>query len=288
MLIDTHCHVHFNAYKDDMDEVVKETLKNDVAMITVGTQRSTSKNGVELAKKYDGLWAAVGLHPSHLFETFVDEDEVKLHSKNETFDIEYYRELSKDPKVVAIGEMGLDYFHVHDGVSLLDQKKKQFETWEAGARLAKEENLPLITHCRDAHDDQVKLIEKVYGPWSEGDPKRGVIHCFTGTKRDAEKYFKLGFMISFTGIITFPPRKADIEAGKETLQDVVKWAPLDKIMVETDAPYLSPVPYRGKRNHPMYVKYVAEKVAELKDISYEEVAQSTTDNAKRLFNKIKQ
>jgi TatD DNase family protein len=299
-LVDTHCHVHFNAFKGDMDETVRAALASGVGIIAVGTQKDTSLNGIKLAERHDNVWASVGLHPSHLFEGYVDEQEVQFKSRNETFDVEFYRSLLKHPKVVAVGEMGLDYFHTYETISLEDQKKREAEAFEAGARLAIEEDVPVIIHCRDgstplttgAHEDQIALIEKIWGPGP--DPvrgqapvaPRGVIHCFTGTKHDAERYFALGFYVSFTGVITFPPKKADIAAGKELLTDVVKWAPLDKIMVETDAPYLTPMPFRGKRNLPEYVKHVASKIAELKGLSFDEVAEATTANAKRLFRKM--
>lgn len=287
MLFDTHCHVHFNAFKDDMDDVVKSALADDVAMITVGTQKDTSANGVALAERYDKVWASVGLHPSHLLPGYVDEDEVAFRSRNEAFDPDYYRELLRHPKVVAVGEMGLDYYHEHKEIPLEEQKKLQATAFTAGAELAKSEGLPVIIHCRDAHDDQIELLTKIYGPYVDGDPLRGVIHCFTGTIRDAERYFNLGFLISFTGIITFPPRKKDVEEGKELLTDVVRWAPLDRILVETDAPYLSPVPMRGKRCLPEYVRHVAAKVAELKGIEVKEVEEETTKNTLKLFTKIR-
>lgn len=286
MLFDTHCHVHFNAFKDDMDEVVQAALDDDIAMITVGTQKDTSANGLALAERYDRVWASVGLHPSHLLPGYVDEDEVAFKSRNEEFDPNYYRELLQHPKVVAIGEMGLDYYHGHETVPLEEQKRIQAKAFIAGAELAKSESLPVIIHCRDAHDDQIELLTKIYGSYVAGDPLRGVIHCFTGTIRDAQRYFDLGFLISFTGIITFPPRKKDITEGKELLTDVVKWAPLDKILVETDSPYLSPVPMRGKRCLPQYVRYVAAKVAELKGIDVKEVEEQTTKNVLKLFTKI--
>lgn len=286
MLFDTHCHVHFNAFKDDMDEVVKAALADDIAMITVGTQKDTSANGLALAERYDRVWASVGLHPSHLLPGHVDEDEVAFKSRNEEFDPDFYRELLQHPKVVAVGEMGLDYYHGHETISLEEQKKIQTTAFTAGAELAKSEGLPVIIHCRDAHDDQIELLTKIYGPYVTGDPLRGVIHCFTGTIRDAQRYFDLGFLISFTGIITFPPRKKDVAEGKELLTDVVRWAPLDKILVETDSPYLSPVPMRGKRCLPQYVRHVAAKVAELKGIDVKEVEEQTTKNVLKLFTKI--
>lgn len=288
MLIDTHCHVHFNAFKDDMDDVVRASLSEGVRMIAVGTQKDTSANGIKLAERYDGVWATVGLHPSHLFPGYVDEQEVQFKSRNETFDPSYYEELLKHPKVVAVGEMGLDYHYAYEGVSMDEMKAKEAAAFEAGARLAMKRDLPVVIHCRDAHDDQIALIEKVWGLSPQGTvpEPRGVVHCFTGTKRDAERYFDLGFFISFTGVITFPPKKADAAAGKELLTDVAAWAPLDRIMVETDAPYLAPMPHRGERCLPQYVKFTAQKIADLKGITLEQVAEATTANARRLFRRM--
>lgn len=286
MLIDTHCHVHFNAFKDDMDDVVRRCLSEGVQMVTVGTQKDTSANGIKLAEKYDGVWATVGLHPSHIFAGYHDEGEVQFKSRNETFDPAYYGGLLKHPKVVAVGEMGLDYHYAYEGVSLDEMKVREAAAFEEGARLAIANGLPVVIHCRDAHDDQAALIEKVWGPVNGDDRPRGVIHCFTGTRADAERYLALGFMLAFGGTITYPPRKSDVREGRELLTDVVKWAPLDRIMVETDSPYLTPVPHRGERNTPLFVRHVAEKVAELRGISFDEVAQATTANARRLFRKM--
>ena len=288
MLIDTHCHVHFNAFKDDMDDVVRRCLSEGVQMVTIGTQKDTSRNGIALAEKYEGVWATVGLHPSHIFAGYHDEGEVQFKSRNETFDPDYYGNLLKHPKVVAVGEMGLDYHYEYEGVSMDEMKVREAAAFEEGARLAIAHDLPVVIHCRDAHDDQAALIEKIWGPVKDGEPPRGVIHCFTGTRRDAERYLALGFMLAFGGSITYPPRKSDVAAGKELLTDVVRWAPLDRLVVETDSPYLTPVPHRGERNTPLFVKHVAEKVAELKGLSFDEVAEATTANARRLFRKMAQ
>ena len=287
-LIDTHCHVHFNAYKEDSDEVIQRSLDAGVLMITVGTQTDTSRKAVEVANKYDGVWAAVGLHPNHLCEQeFMDPSEVEeiatVKTRCEKFDPEVYRELAKDPKVVAIGEFGLDYFHLPEQFDRDELIKDQKESMRVHLDLADELDLPVIIHSRDSHDDQIELLKEYVEAGKL--TRRGVIHCYTGTLEQAEKYFELGFMISFTGIITFPPKRSEISAGKELtqIQEVVKQVPLDKIMVETDAPYLSPVPERGKRNEPAYVQHVAEKIAELKGVSIEEVTEATNKNAQTLF-----
>lgn len=276
-LIDTHCHVHFRAYKDDVDEVVKRALQAGVGMITVGTQSSTSKAGVELAEKYDGVWTTIGLHPNHLHaQEFVDENELDptLHTvktRAEHFDPEYYRELAKHPKVVAVGEFGLDYYRVPPGVDVEAMKRDQADAVRAQLQFASEIGKPVVIHCRDAHADQAQMIREEIA--RGGLARRGVIHCFTGTAQEAAVYRELGFLISITGIVTF---------GKSVM-DMVREVPLEQMMIETDSPYLAPAPNRGKRNEPSYVIEVAKKIAELKGVSVDEVARVTTENAVRLF-----
>ncbi len=288
-LIDTHCHVNFHAYKEDAEEVIRRSLDAGIFMINVGSQSTTSEVAVEQARQYDGMWAAIGLHPNHLHEQeFTDPNEAAaaatVKTRCEIFDPEFYRQLAQDPKVVAIGEFGLDYFHLPEGS---DARKgvieKQKDTMRQQLDLAHELDLPVIIHSRDSHADQIKLLSELVrvGKLS----RRGVIHCFTGTLEEAEKYFELGFLISFTGIICFPPKGSDARKGVKLteIQKVVRDVPLDKIMVETDAPYLAPPPHRGKRNEPAYVVHVAEKIAELKGLTVEEVAQATNENAMKLF-----
>ena len=263
-----------------MDEVIRRTLDKGVFMITVGTQKDTSRIGLEVAERYEGMWAAVGLHPNHTVEqSFWDDDELpaddqvtpKIKTRSETFDTDYYRELTKHPKCVAIGETGLDYYRIPEGADRQGVIDKQVATVRAHFDLATEVGLPVVIHCRDAYGPQADLIEE-YVKAGKLD-KRGVIHCFTGTLEEAERFIELGFYISFTGIVTF---------SKE-LQKVAKALPLDKLLVETDSPYLSPVPERGKRNEPWKVQYVATKIAELHGVSVEEVAEITFKNTKDVF-----
>lgn len=279
-LIDSHCHVHFNAYKDDMDEVIKRTLDRGVFMITVGTQKDTSRKGLEVASRYEGVWATVGLHPNHTVEQeFWDDDELpseeqatpKIKTRAERFDMAYYRELAKHPKCVGIGEFGLDYYRIPEGADREEVIRRQEETVRAQFDLATEVNKPVVIHCRDAYSRQAEMIREAIG---EGKLDRcGVIHCFTGTLEEARAFLDLGFYISFSGILTF---------GK-ALQDVAKELPLDRLLVETDSPYLTPAPDRGKRNEPWRVEYVAQKLAELKGVSVEEVAEQTLSNTQRIF-----
>jgi TatD DNase family protein len=282
MLIDTHCHVQFHSYKNDVDEVIKRTLEKGVFMITVGTQSDTSKSGLKIAERYDGLWGTVGLHPYHLHEQkFADENEI-VHTRTEKFDYDLYKKLAQHSKCIAIGEFGLDYFHMPENVSREEVIKEQKETVRAQFNLATEMNLPIIIHCRDAYEEQLEIVEEYVN--SGKLKRRGVVHCFGGTQEIAEKFIALGFYISFTGILTFPPRKKEMsEDGLSPIQQIAKNIPLENLLIETDAPYLTPVPHRGERNEPWMVKFVAEKIAELKQISVEEVDKVTTENTKRLF-----
>jgi TatD DNase family protein len=282
-LIDTHAHVHFQAYKDDMDEVVKRALERGIGMVTIGTQSTTSKKGIELAEKYEGVWCTIGLHPNHLHaqeffddnelppEMKGDEDSTKVKTRSEKFDPAYYAELVKHPKVVAIGEFGLDYFRIPPGADLESVKADQFLAVRQQLHFATQYQKPVVIHCRDAHADQAALLKEEID--NGGLERRGVIHCFTGTAKEAAVYRELGFYVAFGGIVTFG--KNVMEAAKEV--------PLEQIVLETDAPYLTPAPNRGKRNEPLGVEIVAQKIAELKGISLEEVAKVTTENAQKLF-----
>ena len=279
--IDSHCHVHFQAYATDMDEVVQRNLAAGVGMITVGSQKTTSRTAVELAQRYEGVWASVGLHPNHLHaQTFYDDDELppeeqatgKIKTRSEIFDPEDCRELVKDPNVIAIGEFGLDYYRIPDGHDRDQVIADQKEECRKQLAFATEVDLPVIIHCRDAHEAQYELIKAEID--SGGLHKRGVIHSFTGTVEDAARYRELGFLIGLNGILTF---------SKE-LQEVVKNIPLEQILLETDAPYLTPPPHRGKRNEPAYVEHVAELLAQIKGISIDEIATQTTQQARNLFN----
>jgi TatD DNase family protein len=283
-LIDTHCHVHFNAYKEDMHATVQRALEQKIGLITVGTQSTTSKNGLALAERYENVWCTIGLHPNHIHaQEFVDENEfppgvtlehhdsVKVKTRAEHFDAAYYAELVQHPKVVAVGEFGLDYYRVPPGVSVEKMQEDQKTECRAQLQFASQCHKPVVIHCRDAHADQVDLIKEEIA--RGGLARRGVIHCFTGTAQEAAAYAQLGFYVSIPGIVTF---------GKN-VQEAVKEIPLAQMLVETDSPYLTPAPYRGKRNEPAYVQFVAEKVAELKGVSVDEVAAVTTENARRLF-----
>lgn len=285
--IDTHSHVNFQAFQDDTDEVIQRALDSGVQMINVGTNYKTSARSVKIAEETgDGMWAAIGVHPIHLAKEITEEatfggKEYKFTTKSEQFDKRAYFQLAKSPKVVAVGESGLDYFHLEDfrakDMTAAEFVELQKETLYEILGFARETNLPNIFHCRDAYDDFVELVQE-FGHNETGaeEPVRGVVHCFTGNMDQAEKILDLDLYIGFTGIVTFPNAK--------DLQDIAKRVPLERMLLETDCPYLAPQPVRGKRNEPMYVKYVAETIAELKGVSVEEVAQQTTHNAIELFN----
>lgn len=279
-----------------MEDVIARTHEKGVGMITIGTQTSTSKEAIEVAEKYDGLWCTVGLHPSHTHPHTLHTDQNEaIKTRAEEFDKEYYRELvESSDKVVAIGEVGLDYYRLeksvkqHPGLDyaldytdeakeVIEQQKQ--ELWKA-LELATEVDLPLVLHVRDAHADMLAMIQ--YAQAKGMINKGAVIHCFTGTTEEAHAYHDLGIYTSFTGIITFKDKK-NPEAITPLMQ-TVKDLPLEWMMIETDAPYLAPHPHRGQQNEPWMVTFVAEKIAELKGLDVAEVDKITTENAKRFFS----
>ncbi|MDD2696606.1 MAG: TatD family hydrolase [Candidatus Pacebacteria bacterium] len=272
MLIDTHAHVNFSAYKNDADKVISRSLENNVWIINVGSQYSTSKRAVEIAEKYSrGVYAAIGVHPIHLsngiFKTKIDKEEIEFETREEEFDYEKYKELARSKKVVAVGEIGFDYWYKPKTKTKLDEfKNRQRETFVKQLKLAEDLNLPVIFHCRVAHDDLTDILE------SQNEKPRGVIHCFSGNWDEAQRYLANGLSLGFNGIIF-----------KLNLDEVIAKTPLERILIETDCPYLTPPPMEG-RNEPSYVKYVAEKIAKIKKLSYEEISDITVKNAVKLFN----
>lgn len=276
MLIDTHTHVNFNAFKENGQDTIDRALSNKIWMINIGSQLTTSKRAVNIAADYqEGVYAAVGLHPIHLHEMQVDEFETPFKTKKEEFDRLAYEALAQNPKVVAIGETGLDYYHMPKNIEPKVVKQHQEDVFRAQLVLAQELNKPVTIHSRGTEDDPNGVYQDIISILSDFYGLKGVIHCFSGDLKTAQAFIKLGYYLSFTGIITFKNAKE--------LQALVKEIPLEKILVETDAPYLAPEPQRGKRNEPAFVKYIAEKIAELKGISFDKVAEVTTENAKKLF-----
>jgi len=284
MIIDTHSHLNFNAYKKDFDEVIKKTLAENIWLINVGTKFKTSEQAVNLAKMYnEGIYAAIGLHPIYAAAEFqkikTDPEEGNFLVKEQNFDKEAYKKLAESKKVVAIGEIGLDYYYKPKTKTKLEQfKEKQKQVFLQQLDLAKELNLPVILHCRAAHNDVIEILTLRQ---AQGEIQKGVIHCFTGTGEQAQKYMDMGFYLGINGIIF-----------KFNIDEVIKNAPLDKILVETDCPYLIPLPAVAlaklgsqgyARNEPIFIKHTIQKIAELKGISFKEVADQTSENARKLF-----
>lgn len=252
MLIDTHCHLDFKDFKDDRNAVLKRSIDSGVGVIiNVGSSVEGTARSIELAAENDFVYAAAGIHPHEADR--VSEADIKL-----------FAELINKPKVVAVGEIGLDYYR---NISLKENQKKLFEKLLWGA---KEKDLPLIIHNRESHQDMLDILNNVMGSSASG-----VMHCFSGDKAFLKECLDMGFFISFTCNITYK--------NAEKLREIVKLVPMDRLLVETDAPFLAPQDFRGKRNEPMYVKYAAEEIARIKGISFEEAAQITTENAKKLF-----
>lgn len=270
--IDTHTHLNFQAFKDDYDDIIRRSLDAQVQMIIVGAEYKSSKRAVDIATKYEkGVYAAVGLHPVHLQDSEFEEEGEKIKMKAEKFDFRAYERLAQSPKVVAIGETGLDYYYLpKEGVEKQMAKINQQMTLVEQLQLAHDLKLPVIVHCREAHDDLLKVLKNTYKRY------RGVVHCFSGDWELAWEYFNLGFLISFTGVITF----------EHQWDELIRKIPLNKIMIETDCPFMTPEPHREKRNEPIYVKYVAERIAEIKKMKVEKVVKAMTGNAKRLFKNI--
>jgi TatD DNase family protein len=285
MLIDTHCHLNFQAYKDDADDVIRRALDSGVQMIIPATEQKTAKRAVAIAEKYEsGVYAAIGLHPVHLQNQEFEEEGRKVKMKGERFEREDYARLAASDKVVAIGEVGLDYHYLPaETDNITHNKQLQQLTLLQQLELAYELNKPVVIHCREAHEGLQPLLQKFYQHKPARGRSRGVIHDFFGDWDLAWQYFNLGFLISFTGNITFPPKKDVPRLAYIGRDDLIRKCPLDKFMIETDAPFMSPVPYRGERNEPARVIEIAKKIAELKNVSIDTVADATTKNAQRLF-----
>ncbi|MEC2073548.1 TatD family hydrolase [Alkalihalophilus marmarensis] len=252
MLFDTHVHLNADQFEDDVEEVINRAKEAGVSeMVVVGFDEKTINRALELIEKYDMLYAAVGWHP-------VDAIDMKDEH------LVWLEELAAHPKVVALGEMGLDY---HWDKS---PKEVQKEVFRKQIQLAKKVKLPIVIHNREADQDIVDILEE-----EKAEEVGGIMHCFGGSVEIAERCLKMNFYISLGGPVTFKNAKRP--------KEVAKHIPMDRLLIETDCPYLAPHPYRGKRNEPAYVKLVAEEIAGLKEVNVEEVANTTRENAKRLF-----
>jgi TatD DNase family protein len=252
MLFDTHAHLNAEQFDEDLSEVIERAQEEGVEkIVVVGFDRPTITKAMELVEQYDFMYASVGWHPVDAID-MTDED------------LAWIEQLSSHPKVVALGEMGLDY---HWDKS---PKEIQKEVFRKQIQLAKKVKLPIVIHNREATADIVEIL-KEEGASEVG----GIMHCFSGSAEVANECLQMNFYISLGGPVTFKNAKKP--------KEVAEAVPLEKLLIETDCPYLAPHPYRGKRNEPSYVKLVAEQIAELKGITFEEVAKATTTNAQKLF-----
>ena len=250
-LIDTHAHISNDDYSDRMDDVIRMAVDKGVEkIISVGVDLETSEECIKIAEKYSSVYATCGYHPHNAGQV----------PNRYLYELEQFYE---HPKVVAVGEIGLDYYYN------FSQPKDQKRVYQEQLEMARALALPAVVHCRDSDDDVLSGIQK-------SSHESGVIHCFSSNLDFANSILDTGFHISFTGLITFV----------KELEVVVQKIPLNKMMVETDSPYLSPKPHRGKKNEPAFVIHVAEKIAALKKISLEEVAKITTKTAYKLFTKL--
>ena len=254
-LVDSHCHLDFKDFTDELDDVVKRAENAGIStLVTISTQLATFDKVLEIAERFDNIFCSVGVHPHEA------DQEASVTA-------EQLIELARHPKVVGIGETGLDYYYDHS------DRETQRACFRQHIIAARETGLPLIVHARDADEDMQEILRDEAGKGAFP----GLIHCFTSTEAVAQCALELGMYISISGIITFNSAK--------DLRQVVANVPLDRLLVETDAPYLAPVPRRGKRNEPAFVIHTAEKLAEIKNVSPQELADITSDNFFKLFSK---
>lgn len=252
MLVDTHAHIDDVKYDEDRDEMVARAKEYGVTrIITMGDTMTSSNNAIKLAEKYDGVYAGVGVHPQEALSLMPG-------------DYDTLAQWMTHPKVKVLGEIGLDYYYENAS------REKQQEIFIRQLDVARQMHMPVSIHDRDAHGDTMAILKK------EGRGLTGSIHCFSGSYEMAKELLKMGWFLGVDGPLTFK------NAAK--LPEIIAKIPLERLLLETDSPYLAPVPKRGRRNEPAYVKYIAEKVAEVRGISFEEVASQTTQNAINVFN----
>ncbi|ERI95284.1 hydrolase, TatD family [Clostridiales bacterium oral taxon 876 str. F0540] len=251
-IFDSHAHYDDESFNEDREQVLREIKESGViGVLNCGASMEGARYSAKLASDYDFFYAAVGIHPENADE--LNEDTLKE-----------LKELASNNKVRAIGEIGLDYYY--EGNPSREIQKSVFRTQ---MELARELNLPVVIHDRDAHEDTLKILK-------EFPEVKGVLHCFSGSVEFAKECLKLGYYIGFTGVVTFKNAKKIIEVAKEV--------PLDRMLVETDCPYMAPTPFRGKRNRSDYIKYIIEKLSEIKEVTEEEISKLTIENIRRMLN----
>ncbi len=250
-LIDSHVHLDYDTFDSDRQDVIDRAHEAGVhTMITIGCRLPSIHRAIQIAERHPSIYAAIGIHPHQAAETNPDE-------------MRTIQSLLKHPKVVGVGETGLDYFYQKSPQEI------QRQVFRQSIQISQQSELPLIIHTRDAEEDTLRLLREEHS----GSPYRGVIHCFTSTLPFAEACIEMGFYLSISGIATFA----------KSLQKVIKQLPLHRLLVETDAPYLTPVPHRGERNEPAYVRHTAQKLADLFKMPLDELASQTTANTRALF-----
>jgi len=256
MLIDSHCHLNFPDFSADLDDVVADARSQGVKILqTICTEIEEFEQVLQIAEKYENIYCSVGVHPNNC-------------EKSQRADLQYLLEKASNIKVIGIGETGLDYHYQDSQISI------QQESFRIHIEAARISGLPIIIHTRDADEDTINILEQ---EMKKGAFK-GLIHCFTSSEYLAQKSIEMGLYISLSGILTFKTA--------QNIRDTVKNLPIERLLIETDSPYLAPLPHRGKRNQPAYVKYVNQRLAEIKDLSEEQVANITSENFFRLFDKV--
>ena len=256
MLIDSHCHLNMKEFADDLPQVIANAKAAGVSLMqTICTRSSDFPGIIEIVEKYPEIYASFGIHPHEVEkEKLLSVDEIVSHASH--------------PKVIGIGETGLDYYYEHS------KRDIQQESFINHIKAASRTNLPVIVHSRNADEDTISIMSSEM----KTNSYPGLIHCFSSTRELASSSLDIGLYISIAGIITFK--------NSDDLRDIMQYVPLDRILIETDSPYLAPVPMRGKRNEPAFVKHVAQMLAQVKRVSIEDIAATTTDNFKRLFSKV--
>lgn len=257
MLVDSHCHLDFDTFDNDRTETIQRAKKAGIeTIVTICTRVSRFQDILELAYTDEKIWCSVGIHPHQVEE----EPETTVE------DLIYH---STDPKVIGIGETGLDFYYENSS------RESQHRSFRKHIEASRETQLPLIVHTRDADEDMANILEEEMGKGTFP----GVLHCFSSGAELAQRALNIGFYISLSGIVTFK--------NANSLRDIVRNVPIDRILVETDAPFLAPIPNRGKRNEPSFITHTAAKIAELKNLNFDEISMTSTKNFFRLFNKAK-
>ncbi|NCS98958.1 TatD family hydrolase [Candidatus Parcubacteria bacterium] len=277
--IDIHCHLNFKDFDEDREEIIERAKENDLGMINIGTGLETSKEVIELAYQNKNMWATIGVHPIYTNE----ESEFRAEEFKKLIDDDKKDENSK---IVGVGECGLDYFHLKGETEEERESEKniQKKVFRDQIEFAIENSLPIMIHCRDAYDDVIKILKEYREKLNMGEMKRGGeiyaperlhgnCHFFAGTIEHAKEFLDMNFTVSFTGVITFA----------EQYKELVKYVPLELMHAETDSPYVAPVPFRGRRNEPNYVEKVVNRIADIKEVSFNEAEKQLVENARRLF-----